>query len=39
MRPHLKYWIKFLAPQHKKDIEVLDCVWRRVKEASEGSGE
>lgn len=32
VKPHLQSWVQFWAPHHKKEIVVLESVWRRTAE-------
>jgi len=36
MQPHLKYCVQFCVPQQKKDIELFECVQRRVTQTVKG---
>ena len=36
MRRHQEYCIQFWDPQHKKDVELLDKVWRRAMKMIRG---
>ena len=29
MRPHLEYCIQMWSPQHRRDMELLECIQRR----------
>ena len=36
MRPHLEYYVHFWIPQHKKDMELLEQVHKRVTKMIRG---
>ena len=38
MRLHLEYCVQFWGPQHKKDMELLKCIQRRVMKMIRGLG-
>ena len=36
VRPHLEYWVHFLAPQYKRDMDILERAQCRAKKMIEG---
>ena len=36
VRPHLEYCIQMWSPQHRRDVDLLECVWRRATKRMQG---
>ena len=36
VRPHLEYCVQMWSPQYRRDMALLECIWRRATEMIPG---